>query len=101
MTPIVWTHQAIDDVEAIKAYIARDSARYAVFVAEEIVDAVDRLSAFPLSGRVVPELGRKTVREVIYGNYRIVYRVTESSIEVLTVFHGSRLFPLLAEILLG
>ena len=94
MTPIVWTPQAIGDVEAVRAYIARDSARYAAFVAEQIVEAVDRLSAFPLSGRVVPELGQKTIREVIYGNYRIVYRVTESAVQVLTVFHASRLFTL-------
>jgi addiction module RelE/StbE family toxin len=98
LTPIVWTPQAIGDVEAVRAYIARDSARYAAFVAEQIVEAVDRLSAFPLSGRVVPELGQKTVREVIYGNYRIVYRVTESAVQVLTVFHASRLFTLLGEI---
>jgi plasmid stabilization system protein ParE len=63
-------------------------------VAEQIVEAVGRLSAFPLSGRVVPELGQKTVREVIYGNYRIVYRVTEDAVQVLTVFHASRLFTL-------
>ncbi|MEW6684548.1 MAG: type II toxin-antitoxin system RelE/ParE family toxin [Nitrospirota bacterium] len=97
MTPIVWTPQAIGDVEAVRAYIARDSAHYAAVVAEQIVEAVGRLSAFPLSGRVVPELGQKTLREIIYGNYRIVYRVTDGTIQVLTVFHASRLFTLLGE----
>ena len=92
MTSIVWTPQAIADVEGIRAYIARDSVRYAAFIAEQIVEAVDRLAAFPLSGRVAPELRQKTVREVIYGNYRIVYRVTEPAVQVLTVFHASRLF---------
>lgn len=94
MTPIVWTPQAIGDVEGIKAYIARDSARYAALIAERIVEAVDRLAAFPLSGRVVPELQREEIREVIYGNYRIVYRLTQSAIQILTVFHASRVFAL-------
>lgn len=96
MTPIVWTPQAIGDVEAVRAYIARDSARYAVFVAEQIVEATG-CRRF-LSCHVVPELSEKTVREVIYGNYRIVYRLTENAVQVLTVFHATRLFTLLGEL---
>ena len=92
MSSIVWTHQAIEDVEAIRTYIARDSVQYAVLVVEQILDAVDRLSRFPFSGRVVPELQDETVREVILGNYRIVYRVTDDSVQILTVFHASRQF---------
>jgi len=42
---------------------------------------------------VVPELRREDVREVIEGNYRIVYRVTKASVEVLTVFEGHHLLP--------
>jgi toxin ParE1/3/4 len=52
-----------------------------------------RAARFPRSGRVVPELRREDVREVIQGNYRIVYRVTKVSVEVLTVFEGHHLLP--------
>jgi len=42
-------------------------------------------------GRVVPELGRSDVREVLFGSYRIMYRVDDCCIWVLTVFHGHKL----------
>jgi len=92
VTPVVWTPQAISDVEAIRTYIGRDSARYAALVAEQLVEAVERLVAFPLSGRVVPELQQEAIREVVHGNYRIVYRVIRNEVQILTVFHASRLF---------
>ena len=46
------------------------------------------------SGRVVPELGDESIREVIHGNYRIVYRMRHDVVEIATVFHGARLFRL-------
>lgn len=94
MTLIVWTIQAVEDVEAIRSFIARNSVRYAALVVEQIVDAVDRLEHFPRSGRVVPELQDETIREVILSSYRIVYRVTADVVQILTVFHASRQFGL-------
>jgi toxin ParE1/3/4 len=46
-----------------------------------------------VSGRVVPELARPTIREVIDGAYRIVYRVTPDALQILAVVHGARRFP--------
>jgi plasmid stabilization system protein ParE len=53
--------------------------------------AVDRIAAFPLAGRVVPEWDQPTVHEVFVGPYRLVYRVSESEIEILLFIHGARL----------
>ena len=72
MTRVIWAPQAVQDVEAIRAYVARDSSRYADLVVERIVAAVGRLENNPRSGRMVPEVGDESVREVIQGNYRIV-----------------------------
>lgn len=94
MTRIRWAPQAIQDVEAIRAHVARDSAHYADLVVERIVAAVERVQNNPRSGRIVPELGDESVREVIQGNYRIVYRVRHDIVEIATVFHGARLFRL-------
>ncbi|HXV68156.1 MAG TPA: type II toxin-antitoxin system RelE/ParE family toxin [Nitrospira sp.] len=91
MTPVKWTRQAAEDVEAIKAYVARDSERYASLLAERLVAAVGRLELFPQSGRVVPEVGDESLREVLYGNYRLVYRLHAESVEVITVYHAARL----------
>ena len=81
------------DVLHIRDYIAADSPRYARIVAERIFSSVDRLIAFPLSGRVVPELGDPRLREVIDAPYRIVYRVRDDVLEILTVVHSAQLFP--------
>ena len=92
MTRIAWAPQAIEDVEAIRAYVARDSRHSADLLVERLVPAVARLEANPLSGRVVPEVGDEALREVIHGNYRIVYRLRFDLVEIVTVFHSARLF---------
>jgi plasmid stabilization system protein ParE len=81
-------------MEAIHAFIARSSPRYAALHVERLFEAADRLHRFPESGRIVPELQRPDVRELIVGSYRIVYLVGTEVVHVLTVFHGARLFPL-------
>ena len=78
---VVWTPQAIADVEKIRDYISRDSQFYAALVVDRIVNSVERLEAFPFSGRVVPERSDDALRELLWGNYRIVYRVAEETIE--------------------
>jgi len=94
VTRVLWAPQAIQDVEAIRAHVARDSTHYADLVAERIITAVERLQDHPRSGRVVPELGDESIREVIHGNYRIIYRLRNDVVEIATVFHGARLFHL-------
>ena len=93
MTPVRWTPQAVEDLGSIRAFIERDSPRYGRAVVQRLFDATERLETFPRSGRVVPELRREAVREIIVGDYRIVYRVESQIPIILTVFRSSRLFP--------
>ena len=93
MTRIIWTSQAVEDVEAIRDYVARDSHHYAALLAARLVSSVESLAAFPDSGRIVPEIGEPELRELIVGSYRIVYQVQRDLVTVLTVFHAARLFP--------
>lgn len=93
MTRVRWTNQAVHDLEEIRRFIARDSPRYGRLVAERLYEATSRLESFPRSGRVVPELGRDDVRELIVGAYRIVYKAAPDAVTLLTVFRSSRLFP--------
>lgn len=92
--PVRWSAQAVDDLQEIHDYIARQSPRYAAVVAGRLVAAVDRVREFPESGRIVPELNEPAVREVIHGAYRIVYELQPGGAVVLTVFRASRAFPL-------
>ena len=93
MTAVRWTPQALEDLDAIRAYVSRDSVQYAALLVERLFTAVDRLAVFPESGRIVPEFQRRDVREIILGSYRIVYRLHADRAVMLTVFHGARLFP--------
>jgi toxin ParE1/3/4 len=93
VTRIVWSPRSISDLEAIRDFIAQDSPGYADLTVGRIVSAVDRLADFPLLGRTVPELRQATIREVIVGAYRVVYRARSGTVEVATVFRASRLFP--------
>ena len=94
MTQLIWTRRAIEDVQSIKQFIAQDSPHYAELVTQRLIAAVERLPALPRSGRVVPEINDATVREVIQGPYRIVYRLIREEIHIVTVHHASRLFSL-------
>ncbi len=93
MSRIVWTAPAVSDLDSIREYIARDSEVYADSVLSEIFDAVDQLTAYAESGRVVPELNEKQTRELIVGNYRVMYDIRADIIRILTVLHGARKFP--------
>ncbi len=70
MVEIIWTDPALGDLEDIVEYISQDSFMYASRVAAKVVDAVDRLHQFPRIGRMVSEVERDDIREVIVGNYR-------------------------------
>ncbi len=94
MRPLLWTLRARGDLSAIRTFVAQDSPHLAAVVVSRIIAATDRLSAFPESGRVVPEIGAPEIREVIHRRYRIVYRlVREDEVHILTVHHSARKFP--------
>lgn len=87
---IVWSPLAIERVEDIAQYIAEDKPGAAAEWVDGIFDTVERLADFPESGRVVPEVGGRRIREVIFGTYRIIYSVRDQ-IDILTVRRSSQL----------
>ena len=91
MAQVRWTPQALDDLEAICLFIARDAPQVAAVFADRAFRATDRLADHPRLGRIVPELEIETIREIILGNYRIIYRIREEQVQVVTVHHGARL----------
>lgn len=88
---IVWTDSALSDLETIAAYISKDSPQYAAFTVEKIILSVERLSDFPQSGRVVPEYGDNTFREIIWKNFRITYRVSSEVVYIVGAVYAGRL----------
>jgi addiction module RelE/StbE family toxin len=92
MVEIRWTDQALQDINNIAEFISKDSISYAKIQVNLFFEEVETLSQFPERGRVVPELQKKRIRELILGNYRIVYRIISSKrIHILTIHHSRRL----------
>lgn len=91
--PLVWTDRALDDLEEIDAYIAADDPIAAERWVEGLLAGARRAGELPMSGRQVPELGREDVREILKRSYRIVYRILDDRVQVLTVFEGHRRLP--------
>jgi len=91
MARVTWTVQALDDIESICEFIAKDAPRYAQVFATQVFSTAEKIRTFPTSGRIVPEVGQKNIREIILGNYRIIYRTGDQEIQVLTVYHSARL----------
>jgi toxin ParE1/3/4 len=91
MDRIIWSPDAAADLEEICDYIAKDSEYYARAFAQGVIKAIERLLIFPESGRVVPEYGQKDIREIIFQNYRVVYRIKSGAVEIVTITHGARL----------
>jgi toxin ParE1/3/4 len=87
---IRWTAPAVESLRNLHGYIAKDSEVYASNFVQRIVLAAEKLTDFPRLGRVVPEADEETIRELLYQNYRIIYRVKNELIEILTVIHGRR-----------
>jgi toxin ParE1/3/4 len=87
---IVWTEPAVEDLRELHAYIARDSEMYASGFVERIVLAVERLVDHPRVGRIVPETNEDNIRELLFQRYRIIYRIKNDNIEMLSVIHGAR-----------
>jgi len=90
-TRIYWTRQSREDLRAIRNFIARDAPKTASAYVRRLRQSVERLRIFPLSGQVVAELAREEIREVLQGNYRLIYRVSDRRVDILTVFPGARL----------
>lgn len=87
---IEWTEPALSDLESIREYIRKDSEYYATRFVERIIEAVQRLEKFPTMGRHVPEAEEEeNIREPLFHNYRIMYRVETERILILTVVHGA------------
>jgi len=88
---VIWSQEALDDIDSIAEYIGKDSLYHAQRVVESIFDRGDRLSEQPEAGRKVPELNDSCVRECFIYSYRMIYELNDNDIHVLGVIHGKRL----------
>ena len=90
---IIWSPLSIDRATEIAEYISLDNPTVAQNWIDTIFEKVKTLKTSSQIGRIVPEIERKEIREIIYGNYRIIYHIEKSSISILTIRHGKQILP--------
>lgn len=90
---VVWSPLAIDRAGEIAEYIAQDNTIAAESWIDTIFAKVEQLQSFPESGRTVSEINNPKIKELLYGNYRIIYRIEEKLISILTIRHVKQILP--------
>ncbi len=90
MSRIIWSPQAMQDLQSIRSFIARDSRQYAKRMIDRIKQAVSGCRRFPEAAAIVSEFGDPLVREIFVTTYRVIYRIDGNAIHILTVLHSAR-----------
>ncbi|MBL7180935.1 MAG: type II toxin-antitoxin system RelE/ParE family toxin [Desulfobacterales bacterium] len=91
---IIWSPLAVERAAEIAEHISRDNPTAAERWIDTVFSKVEQLKSFPESGRIVPEINSKDFRELIYGNYRIIYRAEKTQASILTIRHGKQILPI-------
>ncbi len=90
MSAVLWAGPALRELEEALDYIAKDNPEAAEQMGRKVHAAVGRLAEFPDSGRVVPELGGQSLREVIHGAFRVIYERGRGGVRVLAVVRAEQ-----------
>ena len=91
---IIWSPLAVGRASEIADYIAQDKPSAAEKWIDTVFSKVEQLKSSPEIGRIVPEINDSQFRELIYGNYRIIYRIETKQISILTIRHGRQILPI-------
>ena len=91
---LFWTDESLDKLSAIDDFISRDSPQSAENFVKYLIERGESISENPQLGRIVPEILNPEIREIIAKGYRIVYRIKQDRVEILTVFEGHKLLKL-------
>jgi plasmid stabilization system protein ParE len=89
---LIWSPLADAQVDDAVAFIAADDPAAARAWLERLLERVRSLADYPDAGRMVPELQREDVRELIVPPYRVIYRRTAYAVEIAAIRHGARQF---------
>lgn len=90
---ILWTKHATNCLVEIEGFIALDDPVAAQRWTQQLIQRTEVLTEHPHAGRKLPEMPQDNLRELIEGNYRIVYRIHGETVQILTVFERHRLLP--------
>ncbi|MBI3540988.1 MAG: type II toxin-antitoxin system RelE/ParE family toxin [Deltaproteobacteria bacterium] len=86
---VIWTYEADTDLESIATYIAKDSTFYAATFVQRIRETSQTLKTLSERGRIVPEINESNIRELLVGNYRLIYKADSDRVTILALIHGA------------
>ncbi len=90
MVEINWTNRALNDIDAIAVFISQNSEVYSIIQTQRFFYAVQILTTHSFAGRIVPEKNNKKIREIILGNYRMIYKIiNKNRIDIITIHHSA------------
>lgn len=85
---LVYSHQAIDDLVRLRAFIAENDPAAAARVGATLVARIKQLHQFPHKGVAVEQaLPPADVRDMVFGNYIVRYSVHEEAVAILRIWH--------------
>lgn len=87
---VAWAEAAWSDLDDVSEHIGKDSPHYAAAFVGEVCDAARSLAYLAERGRIVPEFGDPSVRELFVRRYRLIYQVTEQAVYIIGFVHGAR-----------
>ncbi len=88
---VIWSRESLRQLIEIEKFISKDSPERAIKFIDRLIDRGEKVKEYPYKGRIVPEFSLNEIREVFVKTYRIVYKISEDQIEILTVFEGHQL----------
>jgi len=88
---VIWSNESLKQLIEIEQFISKDNPERAIIFIDKLIDRGEKIKDYPFKGRIVPEFSINEIREVLEKSYRIVYRISENQIEILTVFEGHKL----------
>lgn len=91
MAQIIWSNPAIDDLQQLREFYTQFSEGYADRLISKLVERTDILLSFPQSGRMAPQFNDGLTRELVSGDYSIIYRVQDvSTVIIARIQHNAR-----------
>jgi plasmid stabilization system protein ParE len=90
---VYWTHEARSRLQEIETRIAKDSPQNAPEVVRRLVQRTRDLASLPQLGRRVPEYPDAELRELLERPFRLIYRVGDEQVYIMTVMHYRQLLP--------
>ena len=91
MAKVIWTKQVLEDFENLLEYIGTDAPVAARRLGQKLIDHVEVLEKHPHLGNFLPEDETGTYRQILQGNYRIIYRIESNAVYLIALYHAARL----------